>query len=501
MHRINPSVARPRSHFRRWVSFLTVVGIVAACGETPVELPVEQPASVAAVAIAPATVTVLEGTSVDLNATITFSGGVLPSDFAPIWLSLRPDIATVTAEGTVRALRLGSAPIVVEAENHADTAIVDVRILFRSVSAGSRHSCGVSVTDVPYCWGDGSAGRLGTGTESSTSRPAAVQTELAYYGVWAGGWGSCGVSETSPHCWGGNSARQLGTGYKRDSWVPAAVAGNHFFQALTVNMWHACGISGEGNAFCWGSGFAGQAGNGTTLANISPSAVVDQLRFRSIDAGLTFTCAVAEDGRGYCWGFNELGQLGRPAVDEICHELDGIERPCSTTPVAIAGAHTFTAVAAGSGHACALTPDGRAYCWGDNAFGQLGTSSTDQSMTPAEVAGDLRFASLTAGDRHTCGIATDGQAYCWGFISSGALGNTATFDNCGRELCSTTPVPVAGGKRFISLSASHGIDGLHTCGVTTAHEAYCWGHNGLGQLGAGFRYGVSFEPLRVSGQP
>jgi alpha-tubulin suppressor-like RCC1 family protein len=453
------------------------------------------------VAVAPATVTLLEGTSVDLNATITFSGGVLPSDFAPTWMSLRPDIATVTAEGTVKALRLGLAPIVVEARDHADTAIIDVRILFRSVSAGARHSCGVSLTRVTYCWGDGTDARLGTGTETSSSKPAAVKSDLSFVAVWAGFQSTCGLSDVTAYCWGANGSRQLGTGEKSGSWVPVPVDGNHLFRALTVNTWHACGIADEGQSFCWGSGFAGQAGNGTTLANISPSAVVDPFRFRSIDAGLTFTCAVAEDGRGYCWGFNELGQLGRPTTDEVCYERDGMERPCSTIPIPIAGDHIFSAVSTGTGHACALTPDGRAYCWGDNTFGQLGTGSTDLSMTPAEVTGGTRFASLTAGDRHTCGIAVDGHAYCWGYNGSGALGSTATFENCGRELCSTGPVLVTGGKRFISLSASHGMDGVHTCGVTTTHEAYCWGYNGLGQLGAGFRYGVSFEPLRVSGQP
>ena len=50
----------------------------------------------------------------------------------------------------------------------------------------------------------------------------------------------------------------------------------------------------------------------------------------------------------------------------------------------------------------------------------------------------IGFASVTAGSSHTCGLTPAGVAYCWGNNSSGQLGNGTTTN-------STTPVPVSGG--------------------------------------------------------
>ena len=54
------------------------------------------------------------------------------------------------------------------------------------------------------------------------------------------------------------------------------------------------------------------------------------------------------------------------------------------------------------------------------------------------------------------------------------------------------PVAVVGGLVFQSLSAT----GNHTCGVTTAKVAYCWGYNGYGELGNGTTAG-SAMPVQV----
>jgi alpha-tubulin suppressor-like RCC1 family protein len=82
---------------------------------------------------------------------------------------------------------------------------------------------------------------------------------------------------------------------------------------------------------------------------------------------------------------------------------------------------------------------------------------------------NLVFASLSAGLSHTCGVTTAGAAYCWGANFTGALGDGTTAG-------STTPVPVAGGHTFSAVSA--GSD--HTCGVTTAGALYCWGDGTMG---------------------
>jgi len=47
----------------------------------------------------------------------------------------------------------------------------DVKLVYRSVTAGATHSCGIASGGVAYCWGDNGFGQLGTGDERSSLVP------------------------------------------------------------------------------------------------------------------------------------------------------------------------------------------------------------------------------------------------------------------------------------------------------------------------------------------
>ena len=196
----------------------------------------------------------------------------------------------------------------------------------------------------------------------------------------------------------------------------------------------------------------------------------------SLTAGVGFTCGVTSAGAAYCWGWNPSGQLG--------DNTTGTNR---STPVAVLGvgggtALTFASLTAGFLHTCGVTIAGAAYCWGANGYGQLGDYTSTSSSTPVAVRGvgggtALTFASLTAGGQHTCGLTSAGAAYCWGYNGYGQLGDNTTTNR-------STPVAVLGvgggtALTFASLTAGDGF----TCGVTSAGAAYCWGYNATGQLG------------------
>jgi len=87
--------------------------------------------------------------------------------------------------------------------------------------------------------------------------------------------------------------------------------------------------------------------------------------------------------------------------------------------------------------------------------------------------------TLVAAGEHTCALTTAGLAYCWGYNGNGELGNNVTSIN------NPTPVAVAGGLTFQSFSLSK-VEGV-SCGLTTGGAAYCWGSNIGGQLGDGTR--------------
>jgi alpha-tubulin suppressor-like RCC1 family protein len=105
----------------------------------------------------------------------------------------------------------------------------------------------------------------------------------------------------------------------------------------------------------------------------------------------------------------------------------------------------------------------------------------------------LTFASISAGFVHTCALTGAGAAYCWGHNFYGQLGNSTTTDPA---VPTSIPTAVSGDLSFSALATSQGDS--HTCALTGSGMAYCWGGNELGQLGTGSRTNSS-TPLPVSG--
>lgn len=98
--------------------------------------------------------------------------------------------------------------------------------------------------------------------------------------------------------------------------------------------------------------------------------------------------------------------------------------------------------------------------------------------------------TVEAGGSHTCRLTAAGAAFCWGDNSYGQLGiGYADYDG------STTPRPVVGGHSFASLSVGRN----HTCGLTLAGETYCWGWGSYGQLGGGTTPFAQSTPTIVAG--
>jgi alpha-tubulin suppressor-like RCC1 family protein len=89
-----------------------------------------------------------------------------------------------------------------------------------------------------------------------------------------------------------------------------------------------------------------------------------------------------------------------------------------------AGATRFLGVSPGGDHACGVSTENLAYCWGSNSLGQLGTATgAADRLSPTAVSGGLKFKAIHAGMGHTCGVTLDDKAYCWGYNGQGQLGN------------------------------------------------------------------------------
>jgi len=206
----------------------------------------------------------------------------------------------------------------------------------------------------------------------------------------------------------------------------------------------------------------------------------------SISAGADHACGITPQHVAWCWGSNADGALGNPAVTAPCA---GGTEPCSAKPVRVAGAVLFASISAGAGFTCALSTAGVAYCWGGNAYGQLGIGSQEASNRPTRVGIEgVTFAAISAGDSHACAVTTAGVAYCWGSNAGGKLGTGRAGGG------HTVPVPVAGHLLFRAISAGY----FHTCALTRDGTIYCWGRNEMGEVGNSPRAQAP-APVRIAG--
>jgi hypothetical protein len=74
---------------------------------------------------------------------------------------------------------------------------------FTAVTVGDLFACGLTPTKAPYCWGDGSHGKLGNGTTTGSQFPVAVAGALSFTMISAGTHGACGVETGGvAYCWG-----------------------------------------------------------------------------------------------------------------------------------------------------------------------------------------------------------------------------------------------------------------------------------------------------------
>jgi alpha-tubulin suppressor-like RCC1 family protein len=293
---------------------------------------------------------------------------------------------------------------------------------FIDVSAGGTFTCARDASGGVQCWGSGARGRLGNGSAMTSTLPGAVPLAMPLLTLSSGWNHSCGVgTDAGGICWG--EFPQVGSGPGPVAWTPVTVGGGHAYLQIAAGEGFSCGLGADSLAWCWGTNSALRLGADAVSSTAAPLAVRDSLHFTQLTAGGLHACGLTASGELWCWGANGSGQLGADAA------LDS-----SAAPQRVAGGLSFAAVAAGSRSTCAITTDGSAYCWGANDAGQLGAAASAScdgapcSRAPLAVSGGLRFTEISVGDLHACGLSVDGIAYCWGKNDRGQLGDGTLID-------------------------------------------------------------------------
>ncbi len=240
-----------------------------------------------------------------------------------------------------------------------------------------------------------------------------------------------------------------------------------------------------------------RVGGGTTIGQSYTETMkktitwVSNLQASRSVSGSYRTCAIVS-GAVYCWGYNARGQLGNG--QSTGGNPENASTADSLTPVkvrqesGVLAGKTVMDIFAAQFHNCALTSEGKMYCWGYNASGQLGNSSTTDSSVPVQVNGALAGKTVTAigGTGNTSCAIAESKIYCWGDNSSGTVGANTTTSYY------TTPTLVAATGAANELSTTYTATDLSTSGSRSRNmcaivsgKAYCWGPNNAGQIGDG----------------
>lgn len=134
-------------------------------------------------------------------------------------------------------------------------------------------------------------------------------------------------------------------------------------------------------------------------------------------------------------------------------------------------------------------------CGGSDPYRRMTPLERHIYLEPTAVASSLAFARAAAGYEASCMLTGDGQAWCWGRNEAGELG-AVTVSTCsgGNVPCTWRPVQAQPELRFAEFS----MGDRHACGIDTSGQPWCWGFGRGGQLGDGLRTD-SRAPVRVAG--
>lgn len=272
------------------------------------------------------------------------------------------------------------------------------------VAAGYFHTCALTSGGTVWCWGSGGSGELGNGTtpDYTTAVQVVGPSSSGYLTgvtqIAAGGENTCALKgDGTVWCWGLGMYGALGNGEAINSAAPVRVDGSGWagtkVTRIDVGDYHSCVVTAVGGAWCWGFGDGGELGDGLGASSATPVEVTSGTGsgrlsgVSRITAGYDHTCASLGSGSAWCWGANDRSQLGIGTATAP----DSCEYECALRPQQVVGPGGSGSLAgvirisAGNYHTCAVTSRSAVYCWGPNAYGQLGDGTTTDSGAPVRV--------------------------------------------------------------------------------------------------------------------
>ncbi|HKU39633.1 MAG TPA: hypothetical protein VJR89_15845 [Polyangiales bacterium] len=315
----------------------------------------------------------------------------------------------------------------------------------RSVSTFNRATCALLEDGSVRCWGDNTWGQLGDGTFENRLRPVQVRELQSVVQLDVGLLRACAVMQDGQlRCWGDNTWDVMRVGDEEDHNLPVTVQGVERAVQVSLGEHQTCVRRSDSTLECWGYPHRTElnvqgerdvvdveAGYFLTTATLADGSVrswgmnslagqIDVASSRAVSSGYGFVCTLAQDASVRCKGIYIVR-------DEVGVPVDGV----------VQGLRSIASMSSGFEHSCAVTQQGKVYCWGRNNRGQLGDGSTTHSLEAREVVGLDHVVEVTCGREHSCAHKADGSVYCWGSNDLGELGDGTTTER-------HTPVAVIG---------------------------------------------------------
>ena len=173
------------------------------------------------------------------------------------------------------------------------------------------------------------------------------------------------------------------------------------------------------------------------------------------------------DGQVYALGENSFGQVGDGTTFD------------RYAPYALPGMTGFVAVAAGTDFSLALREDGTVWAWGRNTHGQLGLGDLENRTVPVQIPGIDDAIAIAAGGSSTTGFSlilrADGTVWATGDNGSGQLGLGDTVDRM-------VPERVPGLDGVVAIAAG---SSSHALALREDGTMWGWGTGTSGRLGNG----------------
>ncbi|HEX2735441.1 MAG TPA: hypothetical protein VHM70_27760 [Polyangiaceae bacterium] len=330
---------------------------------------------------------------------------VLPSSCSAVQISPGSDHACATlADGTASCWgdngqgdlgqghwdsKVGPSPVVTDA---VGTKLGNVR----SVDVGGQKSCAVLNDGNVWCWG----------FVPGLPMPSPIAVPVS---------GFSSVSSISLGLFGTYAVLSNGTVSCQDNTGSIAPTGVTGATSVAVGDSFACALVSGGAVRCWGTDNAGQLGDGVSGSSVAaPGVLVPGVTNAvSITATLSFACAVLSSGQVKCWGSNSSGQIGVGTMSDTLY-----------TPTVVSGLTDAVQIGAGINHVCAVRRTGAIQCWGANFNGQLGSGDTNPLFAPSTPVVGLTNATQVGGATNfSCAVTRDGRAFCWGADNDANLGD------------------------------------------------------------------------------